>query len=393
MLGGYHGEPFRGAGWDATAWWGGYCNHGNVLFPTWHRAYLLQARRGAAEHPGCDDVDAALLGRNAATRRAQAGIPWRADRREVRARRRADRQPAALLRPAGGDTVDISPSHRTTPNYSKPQGYETVRYPLSGLVGNPDDQAATKAHNAKYPDYDENVKLLNAEHHGLARPSAIVVGRQDSARPSERQFTRPASTRRTTPCSPTPPRRPQWNTTTRRPPVAALEKPAQRHPSRGRRLRRARPRRLLADRRRQRRHGRERHRRARPDLLCRLLTRSSTTAGSASVEVSPRLAKSSSAILRRMRRMILPERVLGRPGENWIRSGEAIGPISLRTCATSSLRSSSLGSLPCDQRDVAVDALALDVVRIADDGGLRHLGMRRPAPTPPPPCRGGGPRR
>jgi hypothetical protein len=30
--------------------------------------------------------------------------------------------------------------------------------------------------------------------------------------------------------------------------------------------------------------------------------------------------------------MILPERVFGRPGENWIRSGEAIGPISLRTC-------------------------------------------------------------
>ena len=29
--------------------------------------------------------------------------------------------------------------------------------------------------------------------------------------------------------------------------------------------------------------------------------------------------------------MILPERVFGRPGANWMRSGEAIGPISLRT--------------------------------------------------------------
>jgi hypothetical protein len=43
------------------------------------------------------------------------------------------------------------------------------------------------------------------------------------------------------------------------------------------------------------------------------------------------LRESFSAILRRMRRMILPERVLGRPGANWIMSGEAIGPISLRT--------------------------------------------------------------
>ena len=41
-LGGYHGEPFRGAGWGSASYWGGYCNHGNVLFPTWHRVYLLQ---------------------------------------------------------------------------------------------------------------------------------------------------------------------------------------------------------------------------------------------------------------------------------------------------------------------------------------------------------------
>ena len=29
--------------------------------------------------------------------------------------------------------------------------------------------------------------------------------------------------------------------------------------------------------------------------------------------------------------MILPERVFGRLGANWMRSGEAIGPISVRT--------------------------------------------------------------
>ena len=44
--------------------------------------------------------------------------------------------------------------------------------------------------------------------------------------------------------------------------------------------------------------------------------------------------------------MILPERVFGRPGANWIRSGEAIGPISLRTQPASSLRSASLGCSP-----------------------------------------------
>src|SRR5690349_19574643 len=78
----------------------------------------------------------------------------------------------------------------------------------------------------------------------------------------------------------------------------------------------------------------------------RLSISSLTTVGSAKVEVSPRLPYSFSAILRRMRRMILPERVLGRPGAHWIRSGLAIGPISLRTHWISSLRSVSVGSSP-----------------------------------------------
>ena len=30
--------------------------------------------------------------------------------------------------------------------------------------------------------------------------------------------------------------------------------------------------------------------------------------------------------------MILPDRVFGNPGANWIRSGDAVGPITLRTC-------------------------------------------------------------
>ena len=49
-----------------------------------------------------------------------------------------------------------------------------------------------------------------------------------------------------------------------------------------------------------------------PDYPARLRISSSTTFGSASVEVSPKFSMSFAAILRRMRRMILPERVLGR---------------------------------------------------------------------------------
>src|SRR6202012_450725 len=47
------------------------------------------------------------------------------------------------------------------PNYSKPKGYETVRYPLSGIVGNQKEIAETAAHNALYLDYDTNGRTLN----------------------------------------------------------------------------------------------------------------------------------------------------------------------------------------------------------------------------------------
>src|SRR6476646_6393159 len=79
---------------------------------------------------------------------------------------------------------------------------------------------------------------------------------------------------------------------------------------------------------------------------CRFLIRSETTAGSGSVDISPSASTSFSAIFRKIRRMILPDRVLGRPGANWMTSGAAIGPISLRTHATSSLRRSPVGSVP-----------------------------------------------
>jgi len=71
--------------------------------------------------------------------------------------------------------------------------------------------------------------------------------------------------------------------------------------------------------------------------------------------------------------MILPERVFGRFGAHCNRSGAAIGLISLRTHWTSSMRSGSLGSSSARQRHIGVDALALDVVRIADDRRLGDL--------------------
>ena len=76
-----------------------------------------------------------------------------------------------------------------------------------------------------------------------------------------------------------------------------------------------------------------------------------------------------------MRRMILPERVFGRPGANWILSGTAIGPISLRTWLASSFFSSSLSVHAVLERDEGVEALAFDVVRHRGDGGFGNFRM------------------
>ena len=60
------------------------------------------------------------------------------------------------------------------------------------------------------------------------------------------------------------------------------------------------------------------------------LKRSSTTEVSAMVEISP-TSRSPTQIFLSMRRMIFPERVLGRPGASWMKSGVAKGPILFRT--------------------------------------------------------------
>jgi tyrosinase len=156
-LGGYHGEPFRGGGWGSSAYWGGYCNHGNVLFPTWHRVYVYKIEKALQSIPGCEDVMLPFWD-ECSQESLTGGIPW------------ALTQETFTL-----DGVEIPNPLRSfvfnqnitdningdDPNYSKPSDYETVRYPLSGLVGTAADRAATTAHNAQFPNYAQNVQILN----------------------------------------------------------------------------------------------------------------------------------------------------------------------------------------------------------------------------------------
>ncbi len=72
----------------------------------------------------------------------------------------------------------------------------------------------------------------------------------------------------------------------------------------------------------------------------------STIEGSANVDVSPKLSVSPDTILRKMRRIIFPLRVIGKDGEMTMTSGAQKAPTSLRTATLSSVMSSGLSSKP-----------------------------------------------
>ncbi|KAK5116332.1 hypothetical protein LTR85_009304 [Meristemomyces frigidus] len=177
-IGGYHGEPFRGvdtmlyatandllltkrqAGWSNSMWWGGYCYHNQILFPTWHRAYVYRLENALRSVKGCQDLTLPFLDW-CDSETIESGLPITFCQKEI-----------AL----GDGTVIRNPLYSyvfqagvfdslgTFPDteYSKPLYYETVRYPLSGLVGLPKtDQASTTAtYNATW-EYPTNLQPLN----------------------------------------------------------------------------------------------------------------------------------------------------------------------------------------------------------------------------------------
>ena len=157
MLGGFHGGPLRRVGAIDPALWGGFCPHGTVLFPSWHRAYLYTLEKALQSIPGCERVTLPFWDECSTTSRT-TGIPsaltdetFLLDGKTIANPLRSFVFPMAIVDAIEGD------EHL----YGKPAGYETVRYPLSGLVGTPVERAATAAHNALFPNHADNVALLN----------------------------------------------------------------------------------------------------------------------------------------------------------------------------------------------------------------------------------------
>ncbi|WP_284126191.1 tyrosinase family protein [Parerythrobacter aestuarii] len=154
VIGGYHGEPFTGEGATDPSWWGGYCQHGTVLFPTWHRAYMMRLENALRSIPGCEDVTLPFWDETS-QQSLSLGLPpcltdefYTLDGVQIPNPIRSFTLPDAI-QDVAGQTL-----------YSKPAGYATVRYPLSGLVGTPQAQSESAAHNAQFPTAaDQNTQL------------------------------------------------------------------------------------------------------------------------------------------------------------------------------------------------------------------------------------------
>lgn len=150
------------AGWSNSTWWGGYCYHGQILFPTWHRAYVNRLELALRSVEGCEDV-------------ALPFMDWCDD--ETRNSGLPDTFTLQTFTFLDGSTmknplysyvfksgVFDNLSSLPDTDYTKHAGYETVRYPLSGLVGLPETSQAelTKAWNERDEHaYPNNVSLLN----------------------------------------------------------------------------------------------------------------------------------------------------------------------------------------------------------------------------------------
>jgi len=149
-LGGFHGEPFIWRGSYDGNYWGGYCNHGNIFFPTWHRTYLYKIEKALQSVPGCESV---MLPYWDQTYKIMVdgkltflGVPsvltdeffTFSDGTTIPNPLKSFKLPVAL-----NDWIEQD-------TYSKPEGYETVRFPLSGLVGTPADRMASETYNMAF---------------------------------------------------------------------------------------------------------------------------------------------------------------------------------------------------------------------------------------------------
>ena len=179
--------------------WGGYCHHGNILFPTWHRVYLLRLEAALRQYepdvalPYWDYADEKFFPPiNATDNQIIEFIPWIFRAKNYTFEDSFDRSifsstgktiPNPLYSYKLPELVEVrernlndSDGNTPLPTYfdfslSKPKGYETRRAPYAGMVASRADAVNTAKINSAidnetanvYPNFNTYADLLLAK--------------------------------------------------------------------------------------------------------------------------------------------------------------------------------------------------------------------------------------
>lgn len=177
-IAGYHGEPFtEKPPSPINDYWGGYCQHNTILFPTWHRAVVLRLEK-ALQNQGPDPNlalpfwDECANVNDADPNHPQAPttpIPtiFTSPKLDFDVEgSNANPFYSYTLQQSLTDDEDGQEDPPDPDRYTKQAGYVTVRYPMSGLVGNKQHREGTLAHNMamqkQYPTPEDQAGVLNA---------------------------------------------------------------------------------------------------------------------------------------------------------------------------------------------------------------------------------------
>lgn len=153
-LAGFHGL-------SANGFPQGFCHHNNVLFPIWHRAYLLAFELSMQEqlrkhnHEDWESVGLPFLD-SCSEDFQKFGLPsiLTADTVELGGKTVKNPLKSYVL------PTEIIDNDGVGYNYSHSKGHETVRYPFSSITAPPEEAAKADAHNARMKTQDY-LALLN----------------------------------------------------------------------------------------------------------------------------------------------------------------------------------------------------------------------------------------
>ena len=152
----YHGMPFKGRqvpllGDESekdSSTWGGYCQHANVLFPFWHRLYCLRLEQALQSVLERGKERVALHYWDASSEETKKyGLPDIVTAEYVYIDKERVPNPLFKFKLPMPIKDDVPNTDLDSKFYEKEVGYDTCRYPYSGIRSPDAAKAAALAHN------------------------------------------------------------------------------------------------------------------------------------------------------------------------------------------------------------------------------------------------------